>query len=86
MKEYRNLMMFSAGFHSKRVHARAIFAYPVDAPAVQLYYTLVAGANIEDAGEAAVLLLKGDDLVAMHGFPSLVGNAVQEKTRTPAAT
>lgn len=52
----------------ERVHLRSIFAYAVHLSAVQLHHALIARTDVEDVGKAAVLLLKGNQLVAMHTF------------------
>ena len=42
------------------IYARAVFADAVHSAAVQLHYTFVAAADVEDVGEPAILLLMGD--------------------------
>src|ERR1700733_6209237 len=54
------------GLKGKRVHTWPVFAHPVYASAVQLGDALIAAADVEDVGEAAVLLFKSDELIAMN--------------------
>ena len=62
-------MLLSVGSRANRVNARAIFADAVNAPAVQFDDALIAAADVEDVGEAAILLLQRNGRVADHAFP-----------------
>ena len=84
MKRVQELDIALGRLQGKRIHARAVFADAVNAPAVQLDDALVAAADVEDVGEAAVLLLQRDGLVAVYRlFPVPVG-PMMSMTRTPS--
>ena len=61
-------MLFSVGSSRERVYSRTIFADPIYLPAVELNDALIAAADIEDVGKAAVLLFQRDKLIGMHGL------------------
>ena len=56
MKLVEELDVALCRFQRERVHPRAIFANAIDATAVQLHDALIAAADVEDVGEAAILL------------------------------
>jgi hypothetical protein len=55
---------------SERIDARPVFADPIDAASVEFDDTLVAAADVEDEGEAAVLLLQAQHLAGVNAFPT----------------
>ena len=68
MKRVEELDVALGRLQRERVDARAVFADPIDPSAIQFDDTLVAAADVEDVGESAVLLFKGDELIAMNAI------------------
>ena len=67
----------------ERIHARPVFADLVYLSAIELDDALIASTDIEDVGEAVVLLLVRDGHIAMHALPISV--VAPEKSIVPCA-
>ena len=68
MKRVQELDIALGRLQGERIDPRAIFAYAVNPAAIQFDHALVAAADVEDVGEAAIFLFKRDDLVPMNGL------------------